>query len=210
MSVNGLHVATRLLRLSLRPDGRLAKSPLLAATVRAALLADLAEHGALTGGATGLELDTTPTGFEPADRLLAGVAAQPDQTLEWWVRRGPNSIRDVVAELLGAGLWIREDGRSRFWDTEPAGVRADAARLRSVLEGAVADTPSTAVLAVLLGVTGTDALAGGQHPTDANLAACGSARWLMGDLVDYLLARRRLLAAAADDARVSLFMNSIP
>jgi hypothetical protein len=32
----------------------------------------------------------------------------------------------------------------------------------------------------------------------------------MGDLVDYLLARRRLLAAAADDARISLLMNSIP
>lgn len=210
MSVNGSHVATRLLRLSLRPDGRLVKSPLLAATARAALLADLAGHGALTSGPTGLELDTTPTGFEPADRLLAGVAAQPDQTLEWWVRRGPDSIRDLVADLLGAGLWIREEGRSRFWDTEPARVRADAARLRAVLDGAAVDTPSTAVLAALLGVTGTDALPGGQYPTDSNLAACGPARWLMGDLVDYLLARRRLLAAAADDARISLFMNSIP
>jgi hypothetical protein len=199
-----------LLRLSLRPDGRLAKSPLLAATARAALLADLAEHGALTSGPTGLELDTTPTGFEPADRLLVGVAAQPDQTLEWWVRRGPDSVRDLVADLLGAGLWIREQGRSRFWDTAPSDVRADAARLRAVLDGAAADTPATAVLAALLGVTGTDTLSGGQYPTDSNLAACGSARWLIGDLVEYLLARRRLLAAAADDARISLFMNSIP
>jgi hypothetical protein len=89
VSVDGPQVATRLLRLSLRPDGRLAKSPLLAATARAALLADLAEHGALTSGPAGLQLDTTRTGFEPADRLLTGVAAQPDQTLEWWVRRGP-------------------------------------------------------------------------------------------------------------------------
>jgi hypothetical protein len=199
-----------LLRLSLRPDGRLANSPLLAATARAALLADLAEHGALTSGPAGLELDTTPTGFGPADRLLAGVAAQPDHTLEWWVRRGPDSIRDLGAYLLGAGLWIREEGRSRFWDTEPAGVRADAARLRAVLDGAAADTPCTAVLAALLGVIGTDALPGGQHPTDSDLAACGRAQWLMGDLVDYLLARRRLLAAAADDARISLLMNSIP
>lgn len=212
MTGHRLHVATRLLRLSLRPNGSLSRSPLLAATTRAALLADLALHGALTSSPSGLELDTTPTGFAPADQLLAAVAAQPDQNLEWWVRRGPDAVRDVVAELLATGLWTRgHTGLSRrYRDNDPTTVKSDAVGLRAVLDGATTPgTPSTAVLVALLGVIGTDELPGGQQPTEADLAACGPARWLMSDLVDYLLARRRLFDAAATEARIALTANFI-
>lgn len=205
-------VATRLLRLCLRSDGSLSRSPLLAATTRAALLADLALHGALTSTTFGLELDTTPTGFAPADQLLDAVVAQPDQNLEWWVRRGPDALRDVVADLLATGVWTRAHtglGR-RYRDNDPITVKADAVGLRAVLDGATTpDAPSTAVLVTLLGVIGTDGLPGGQQPTEADLAACGRARWLMGDLVDYLLARRRLFDAAATEARIALTANFI-
>jgi hypothetical protein len=205
------HAATRLVRLCLHPDGTLPRSPLLASTARAALLADLALHEALTSTADGLGLDTTPTGFIPADNLLAAVAAEPDKSMEWWLRRGTDAVRDIVADLLATGVWTRRlTGVSRrYRDTDPAGVKTDAVGVHDILDGATADRPSTAVLAALVGVVGTDEQPGGQHSTDSELAACGAASWLMSDLIDYLLARRKLLNAAAADARIALSANFI-
>jgi hypothetical protein len=209
--VTDLHVATRLVRLCLHPDGALLRSPLLAATTRAALLADLALHEALTTSASGLGLDTTPTGFTPADNLLAAVAAEPDKTMEWWVRRGTDAVHDVVADLLATGMWTRQLTRfaRRYRDGDPASVKIDAERVRDVLEGGTPRAASTAVLATLIGVVGTDDHPGGQHPIDSDLVACGAAGWLMGELIDYLLARRKMLAAAAAEARIALSANFI-
>jgi Golgi phosphoprotein 3 (GPP34) len=212
VSVSGEHVATRLVRLCLHRNGTLLRSPLLASSVRAALLADLALHGALIVSASELEVDTSPTGFKPADNLLAAVAAQPDQKLEWWLRRGTDAVRDTVSELLASGLWTRRLTRisRRYEDNDPASVKADAKLVRTVLAGgAAADNPRAAVLAVLVGVIGTDEQPGGEQPTLAELARCGAAQWLMGDLTDYLLVRRKVLIAAASEARISLSANFI-
>lgn len=206
-----LHVATRLVRLCLRPDGVLLRSPLLASTTRAALLADLALHEALTSTASGLGLDTTRTGFTPADNLLAAVAADPNKTMERWLRRGTDAVHDAVADLLATGTWTRQLARfgRRYRDGDLSSVKIDAARVRRALEGGDPETPSIAVLATLVGVVGTDEQPGGQHPTDSDLAACGAAGWLMGELIDYLLARRKMLAAAAAEARIALSANFI-
>lgn len=211
VSVAEQPVAIRLVRLCLRRDGTLPRSPLLAATARAALLADLALHDALASSASGLDLDTSPTGFMPADNLLAAVAAQPDKSMEWWLRRGTDAIHDTVADLLASGLWTRQlAGFSRrYQDTDQAGARNDAARVHEVLDGTSADAPGTAVLAALIGVLGTDDQPGGQRPSESLLRACGTAQWLMGDLIDYLLARRRMLQAAATEARIALSANFI-
>lgn len=211
VSVAEHHVATRLVRLCLRQDGTLPRSPLLASTARAALLADLALHDALASSASGLDLDTTATGFMPADNLLAAVAAQPDKSMEWWLRRGTDAVRDTAAELVATRVWTRQltgFGR-RYRDTDPAGVRSDARWVQQVLDGASADAPGTAVVASLVGVLGTHDHPGGQYPSESLLDACGTAGWLMGDLIVYLLARRRMLEAAAAEARIALSANFI-
>lgn len=209
VSVAEQHVATRLVRLSLRRDGSLPRSALLASTVRAAVLADLALHGALTDSPSGLGLDTTPTGFTPADNLLAAVAARPDKNAEWWLRRGTDAIHDTVADLLATGVWTRHlTGLSHHYrDTDPAGARADARNVHAIFHDTRPDTPATAVLVGLVGVLGIDDEPAGQYPTESVLSACGEAEWLMGDLIEYLLARRRLLDASAADARMALSAN---
>lgn len=204
-------VATRLIRLCLRSDGALPRSPLLSSTTRAALLADLALSQALTSEDAVLDVDTTPTGVAAADKLLAAVAAVPDKSLDWWLRRGPDAVHDVVADLLARGVWARQLTHlsRRYTDSDPTFVASDAARVRKVLEGSKPDTPATAVLAALIGVVGTKDRPGGRLPTTAAVAGCGAARWLIPDLVDYLLARRKLLQAAATDARTALSANYI-
>jgi hypothetical protein len=210
LSDPGRPIAARLLRLCLQPNGTLLNSPMLASTIRAALLADLALRGALVSTAGGLELDMTPTGFPAADNLLAAVAAQPDKPMEWWLRRGTAAVRDVVNDLVRSGTWTgsRQRFARHYRDGDPAGVQIDARRVRAALDEIAAD-PGTAVLAALVAVIGTVDEPGGQHPTQDALAACGPARWLMEDLIGYLLARRALLATSAAEARIALGANFI-
>jgi hypothetical protein len=210
MSATGGPIATRLLRLCLQPNGTLLSTPLLASTTRAALLADLARHGALVTTPGGLELDTTTTGFVPADNLLAAVAARPDKTMEWWLRRGTPAVRDVVAELLHSRTWTRrrDSVARRYRDGDPAAVHIDGRRVQAALNG-TPDDVGTAVLAVLVGVIGTVDAPGGQHPTDDVLVACGPVRWLMEDLSTYLLVRRAVLTASAAEARIAVWGNFV-
>ena len=203
-------IASRLVRLCLRPDGTLPRTPLLGSAVRGALLADLALSGALTSTPDGLEVDITPTGFEPADRLLHAVLRHPDRTTEWWLRRGPNGVEDVAADLVRRGVWSRRHGGlgTRYVEHDALEVRADAERVRAATCGQP-DSASTAALAAIAQVLGADGSGNEQRPDAALLLACAPAGWLMDDLVDYLITRRSLLAAAAADARIALMANFI-
>jgi hypothetical protein len=208
MSHDQPHAAARLLRLCLRPDATLPRTPLLASATRAALLADLALAGALTNADTGLELDTTPTGYVPADNLLRGVLDQPDKSLGWWLRRGPDCVRDVIDDLLRTGTWTARHTTfgHRYRDIDPATVAADANQIRAALAAHHTD-PHTAVLAAIIGALGTPQQSGGQPASAALLDDCGPADWLVGDIVSYLLERRAFLNAAAADAQAALTIN---
>jgi hypothetical protein len=200
--------AALLLRLCLRPDGTLPRTPLLAAAARAALVADLALAGAVTSTDTALEVDTGPTGFAPADNLLRRVVDRPDKSLGWWLRRGPDCIHDVIDYLLHTQTWSARHATfgHRYRDNDPAAVEAAAHQVDAALSGQDSSA-HTAVLAAIIGAVGSTQERGGRLANPTLLHACGPAEWLIGDIVSYLLQQRALLNAAAADAQAALAIN---
>jgi Golgi phosphoprotein 3 GPP34 len=63
---------------------------------RTALLIDLACRGRLTRYVQTTVVDTTPTGFPPADRLLAHIDNHPDHTMQRVLGRARVGMSDVV------------------------------------------------------------------------------------------------------------------
>ncbi|MGY1742863.1 MULTISPECIES: hypothetical protein [unclassified Blastococcus] len=100
-------VAVRVPALCLDSRGR--PSPLLicSAAVPARLLLDLALAGRITQTASAVELDATPTGFAPADELLATVLAETDRPLDSWLHDRRLTLHDVVRANVASGRWHR-------------------------------------------------------------------------------------------------------
>src|SRR5688572_21663078 len=67
-------IAVRVSALCLDPRGRLVDNLLADTAVRGGLLLDLALAGRLESEEESIVVDGTPTGFAPADRLLAAIA----------------------------------------------------------------------------------------------------------------------------------------
>ncbi|WP_139306693.1 hypothetical protein [Modestobacter sp. DSM 44400] len=91
-------VSMRLACLAL-DKGRLTDDLVTALAVRGALLVDLTLGGRVTETADAVEFDVGPSGFAPADQLLAGGAPSLSELLG----RGPVDQHDLAAEHLRRG-----------------------------------------------------------------------------------------------------------
>ena len=52
-------------------------------------------------------IDTAPTGFAPADGLLAAVDRDPQRSLAWWIGRGPDVRQPLIDEWVRMGVLHR-------------------------------------------------------------------------------------------------------
>jgi hypothetical protein len=98
-------VAVRVAALCLNAEGRLSDRLLCATAVRGALLVDLALAGRLESTEDSIVVDETPTGFMPADRLLAAIAIEPERSLDGWLDERRIGLRDVAEANLVSGRW---------------------------------------------------------------------------------------------------------
>jgi hypothetical protein len=79
--------------------------------VRGGLLLDLALAARVESTEDSVVVDPTPTGFAPADRLLAAVAVEPERSLDSWLDERRIGLRDV-AEARAAARWEPDPARS--------------------------------------------------------------------------------------------------
>ena len=169
-------VAARLASLCLDDKGRLAHFPLWDVAARGALLVDLVRAGRLTQDDDSVLVDGTPTGFEPADRLLAAMQVEPEQSLDWWMDHGGVRMRDLAEADVASGRWLvrrRLFGR-RFTTTSPADGAAERA-----------GTPDGAAVRVLAIASG--ALLRRPEPVlDPELETTGPLRWICAAVTIHL------------------------
>ncbi len=162
-----------------------------ALAVRGALLVDLALRSRIVETADAVEFDSGPSGFPPADRLLA--AGTP--SLTDLLRRGTVDQEDLAVEHLRHGSWTatRRWLQLRYVDHRPERTRSDE---QSVASPASREwTPPDAAVAAIGGTLGLLATPR-SLPTEELLAATGPVRWLVElvvEEVDRALARGRAL-----------------
>ena len=99
-------VAVRLSAFCLDDDtGRLRTYDLWDVAVRGALLVDLALAGRVMLEDESVVIDAMPTGFAPADHLLAPLAVEPERPLDWWLDHAGVLLRDLVRDNVQSGRW---------------------------------------------------------------------------------------------------------
>lgn len=171
--------------------------------VRAGLLIDLALTGALVESTDGLEVDTDPTGFVPADKLLASVVKHPDKPLAWWLYHAPVNVYDVADELVAVGTWERHGHGllRRYRPVRPEQRVDELKRLNDAFKHHDAGARDVAT-ACLLDLLPLNDLPGGlgSGPTGKSHTR---ADWLLPDLLDNLRRQRAILAAAGRDAQAA-------
>ena len=191
-------VAARLARLSLTGTGRPAVQLLAADAVRCGLFLDLALGYRLTTTADGVDVDPTPTGFAPADGLLAAITTEPERPLEGWFGERHLSLQQVIdALVVGGRLDERRTvlGRRRYVPRDPGDLARD--KQLDAADAAGAWTPQDAGVAAL----GTVAHLIGRYRQlgysvdqpdvhDALLQAAGPHEWLLRAGVDFLQVQR--------------------
>jgi hypothetical protein len=183
-------VAVRVSALCLGPGGRVPDRLLASDAVRAALLLDLALAGRMTSTEDSIVVDPTPTGFSPADRLLAAIEAEPERSLDGWLAERRIGLRDVVEANVASGRWERRPGllglRARYTDLYPEQTARDLAR--SASDWPADASPADACVTVVAGASG---LLDPEFdlpvaPPPALLAATGPAAWLGPTVVEHL------------------------
>ncbi len=186
-------VSMRLAALAL-DRGRLTDDLVTALAVRGTLLVDLALRGRVRDTEDAVEFDDPPSGFAPADRLLAEGA----DSLTDLLRGGPVDQEDLAAEHLRRGSWTV---RRRLLSTRYVDCRADrTAADEQVLEEPRRRewTPEDAALAAVAGTVGL--LATPQERAGEELLAhTGPVRWLVDlvvDEVDRAITRGRFMRGA--------------
>jgi hypothetical protein len=192
-------VAVQLAGLCLDDKGRLRDFALWDDAARGALLVDLARAGRLTDEPDGVMVDGAPTGFAPADRLLAAIAVEPEQSLDWWIEHGGVGMRDVAEAAVEAGRWREERtllGR-RYEDLSGGTDLGLAPEHRSP------DTAAVLVLAIACGALGMP-----EPVVEEELAGTGPLRWVCEAVTDHLewAHRRNLRAAGAADGGFSPYV----
>ena len=192
-------VSLRLAALAL-DRGRLTDDLVTALAVRGTLLVDLALRGRVRDTEDAIEFDDPPTGFVPADRLLAEGAGSLTDLL----RHGPVDQRDLAAEHVRRGSWTvrRRLLGTRYDDARPERTTADERALEESQRSAW--TPEDAALAAVAGTLGL--LATPRERAGEELVAhTGPVRWLVDlvvEEVDRAITRGRFLRGAvtfADD-----------
>jgi hypothetical protein len=98
-------VAVRVAALCLDPNGRLSDRLICSAAIRGALLVDLALAGRLESTDDSIVVDDSPTGFTPADRLLAAIAVEPERSLDGWMDERRIGLRDLAEANVASGRW---------------------------------------------------------------------------------------------------------
>jgi hypothetical protein len=183
-------VAVRVAALCLDPNGRLQEWLICSTAIRAALLVDLALADRLESTDDSIVIDETPTGFAPADRLLAAVAVEPERSLDGWLDERRIGLRDVAEANVMSGRWEPSHGRlptsRRYLDRLLEATEHD----RRLLRGTPVPecTPADAAVAVI------GLAAGLLEPPDETatlqllLARTGHARWLCEAVVEHLTA----------------------
>jgi hypothetical protein len=168
-------ITVRLAALCLDDKGRLQDFDLWDVAARGALLVDLTRAGRLTDEPDGVVIDGTPTGFGPADRLLAAITVEPEQSLDWWMEHGGVGMREVAEACVAAGRWT--ESRSflgpRYADLTPL---AD-----TELDPQHADTAAVLALATACGAMGPPEEVG-----EEQLEPTGPLRWICEAVTDHL------------------------
>lgn len=184
-------VAVRVSALCLEAGGRLTDRLLASDAVRAGLLLDLALAGRMTSTEESIVVDPTPTGFVPADRLLAAIDAEPERSLEGWLDERRIGLREVVQANVASGRWERRPGllglRARYADRHREQTVRD--RARSADDWPADASPEDACVTVVAGASGLldpefDLLV---DPPPALLAATGAAGWLCPTVAEHLV-----------------------
>jgi Golgi phosphoprotein 3 (GPP34) len=188
-------IAVQLAALCLDDDGRLRDYALWDVAARGALLVDLARVGRLTDEPDGVMVDPAPTGFGPADRLLAAVAVEPEQSLDWWLEHGEVGMRDIAEAAVSSGRWNEDRsplGR-RYEDRSPA---ADEPFDPQRPEDLSPDATAVMLIAAACGALGPP-----EPVVEEELTPTGPLRWVCEAVTDHLQEshRRNLGAAGAAD-----------
>ncbi|MGY1595155.1 hypothetical protein ACI79D_24540 [Geodermatophilus sp. SYSU D00708] len=186
-------VSMRLACLAL-DRGRLTDDLVTALAVRGTLLVDLALRGRVRETEDAVEFDDGPTGFPPADRLLADGAPSLTELL----RRGPVDQEDLAAEHLRRGSWTL---RRRWPGTRYTDTRADRTAADERAEESPPDREWTPADAALVAVAGTLGLLSTPRalPTEELLEHTGRVRWLVDlvvEEVDRAITRGRFMGRA--------------
>jgi hypothetical protein len=190
-------VAVRFSSLCLDAGGRLRDHAIWDTGARGALLVDLAFAARLAQTEDSVTLDERPTGFPPADRLLAAIAVEPERDLDWWLDHGGVGMPDLAEANVAAGRWTvgRRLLVRRYTEADPATVAGD--RALDPRRPEPDWTPETAAVMAIALATG--ALEPPPDPPDeALLALTGPVRWIVEAVVDHLTwahARNRTLRA---------------
>ena len=185
-------VSMRLAALAL-DGGRLTDDLVTALAVRGSLLVDLALRGRVRETEDAVEFDDPPTGFPPADRLLAESASLTDL-----LRGGGVDQQDLAAEHLRRGSWT---ARRRLLGTRYVDHRADRTQAdEQALEEPAREerTPQDASLAAIAGTLGLLATPR-ECAGEGLLAHTRPVRWLVDlvvEEVDRAITRGRFMRGA--------------
>ena len=197
-------VAARIAALCLDEGGHLSPRLLCGTAVRGGLLLDLALAGRVESAEDSIVVDPTPTGFGPADRLLAAIAIEPERSLDGWLDERRIGLRDVAEASVVSGRWElrRSWFRRRYTDLHPRHDRA----LRPADTGQ-GWAPVDACVAAI--ACSSDLLDGDRgRPPDEVVAASGAVAWLCTAVVEHVLltgARYRSQAGALGAGSVGPF-----
>jgi Golgi phosphoprotein 3 (GPP34) len=146
--------------------------------VRIALLIDLALRGRVRFDVDRNYVDTSPTGFVPADALLEDIVRNPHRSIAELFATASVRMIDVVDPRVGESR--RRRRRAVTLDRDFVVQVKD--EVRAVATTGAADPAASAALAVLAGVLG---LALSDHRASL-IARCGQARYLLTDCCTYL------------------------
>jgi hypothetical protein len=180
--VDGDALITRLSRLCVQPSGRLPGLALHDHAARAALLIDLGLWGRISRTSHVSFLDTTPTGFPPADRMLTYIDQHPDRTMQQVLAKAPVRMAHALeptAELPRAWSLKRQPRISAHL------TAAERRRLDQTCAGYV-DSPQSAAVAMLASALQIVVLT----EPETLLGECAEMAWLVKDCVEYLNAVR--------------------
>ena len=202
-------VAVRVAALALDAHGRLSDKLLSGTAVRGGLLLDLALAGRVESADDSVVIDPTPTGFGPADRLLAAIGVEPERSLDGWLDEARIGLRDVAEANVLSGRWQLQRGAwglgRRYSDLRPD--RTDRDRALAPWDADPYWAPEDACVAAVACAGDLLELEHGRPP-HALIAATGSVAWLCGAVVDHLLVagdRYRAQAAALGGGVVGPF-----
>ncbi len=194
-------VAVRLSALCLDSRGRTSEQLLHSDAVRGGLFVDLALAGRIEAEEDSIVLDERPTGFGPADRLLAAVASEPERSLDDWLGERRLGLRDLADANVATGRWRALGGlpwgRARYADTAGAVTAADLSPdWRGPAGGGTPQDAAVTALAMAAGLLDREA-GWSSPPPDALVAATGPAAWLCAVVVEHLRAAAVRYAAEA-------------